>query len=159
MGLGGTTLNWIGHLNKRVSLRGTVSNHECTVLEYGHGEHPVQVSDIEADVVKRVIGSLGFSSDRVERAVECLLDGAKHGPSESRQVLSFDDVRRMLAVSRSTLRRMMAAGQLKPVQITTRRIGFLSSDVDAFIMALPLKTTPLKAGQPSTNSTVTAPVN
>jgi predicted DNA-binding transcriptional regulator AlpA len=116
----------------------------------------MQTHSIDEQLIRGVIASLGFPPDRVEHAVACLLNRAERHQSEDRQLLSFDDVRRILAVSRSTLRRMIVAGQLKPVQITARRIGFLSSDIDGFITALPPRTIlPRKAKQPSTSSTVT----
>jgi predicted DNA-binding transcriptional regulator AlpA len=116
----------------------------------------MQTHNIDEQLIRGVIASLGFPADRVEHAVACLLNRAERHQSEVRQLLSFDDVRRILAVSRSTLRRMIVAGQLKPVQITARRIGFISSDIDGFIKALPPKTVQSQgAGGASVSSTVT----
>ena len=93
-------------------------------------------TDVSEDVVRRVIESLGFPQERVAAAIHRLLHGNNGQDSDSRvlpAILSSQDVQRVLGVSKSTLRRILAHGSLKPVRITPGRIGFLSADVSAYI--------------------------
>ena len=89
--------------------------------------------EVGEDVVRRVISSLGFSPDRVERAVGCLLAREPAPDGSIGRVLSFKEVQHLLGISKSGLRRIMGAGQLTPIEITKRRIGFLADDVSEFI--------------------------
>jgi len=93
----------------------------------------VAVPDVSEEVVRRVIGSLGFPRDRVDQAVACLLDQAPSVTSVSCRVLSFRETCETLSLSKSGLRRIMAAGELVPLRLSERRIGFRVSDVTAFI--------------------------
>ena len=97
----------------------------------------MQIQNIDAKLIRGVIASLGFPADRVEHAVTLLLN-EKSEPMRPDVdcLLSFSDVQRALAVSKSTLRRIIISGKLKPVRITQRRIGFLVGEVKAFIDSL-----------------------
>ena len=85
------------------------------------------------DVIRRVIGSLGFSRDRVDRAVSCLLDERPAHDDGISRILSSKEVQQCLGISKSGLRRVMAAQDLVPIEITKRRIGFSAKDVAVFI--------------------------
>ena len=92
-----------------------------------------QTQEVGEDVVRRVISSLGFPPDRVERAVACLLASESTPAGGIGRVLSFKEVQYLLGISKSGLRRIMAAGELMPIEITKRRIGFLADNVSEFI--------------------------
>ena len=92
-----------------------------------------QAQEVSEDVVRRVIASLGFPPDRVERAVACLLASGSTPAGSIGRVLSFKEVQYLLGISKSGLRRIMAAGALTPIEITKRRIGFLADNVSEFI--------------------------
>ena len=95
------------------------------------------VNGIDPQMVRGVIASLGFPADRVERAVALLLnEKTEPARSDISCLLSYSDVQHTLAVSKSTLRRIIIDGKLKPVRITQRRIGFLADEVRAFIESL-----------------------
>ena len=98
----------------------TIENQKCSVGE---------------DVVRRVITSLGFPTDRVEQAVACLLAVESQREIGIDRVLSPKEVQHCLGISKSGLRRVMAGRELIPIEITKRRIGFSSNDVAAFIGA------------------------
>jgi len=90
---------------------------------------------VSEEVVRRVVGSLGFPRERVDRAVACLLDQPRD-PKNARpvdQVLSFKETCQMLSLSKSGLRRIMAAGELQPIWLSQRRMGFRMKEVSAFI--------------------------
>jgi predicted DNA-binding transcriptional regulator AlpA len=95
------------------------------------------VSDVRAneDVVRRVIGSLGFPPERVDRAVSCLLakSPALTSPLPVDRVLSFRETCQMLSLSKSGLRRIMNTGTLKPIRLSERRIGFRADDINTFV--------------------------
>ena len=98
---------------------------------------------VSEDVATRVIASLGFPADRVARAVALLLN-ERAGPATAgnNHLMSSRDVQLLLAVSKSTLRRMISRGELTPVQITPRRIGFPADEVSAFVNSLARHDTP-----------------
>jgi len=98
----------------------TIENQKCSVGE---------------DVVRRVITSFGFPTDRVERAVACLLAIDSQREMDIDRVLSVKEVQHCLGISKSGLRRVMAARELVPIDITKRRIGFSARDLTAFIDA------------------------
>ena len=101
-----------------------------------------QTQEVGEDVVRRVISSLGFPPDRVERAVACLLTSESTPAAGIGRVLSFKEVQYLLGISKSSLRRIMAAGELMPIEITKRRIGFLADNVAAFIQGRKHRTRP-----------------
>lgn len=91
--------------------------------------------EVSEDVARRVVGSLGFPKDRVERAVACLL-AKEHLPARSipvERVLSFKETCEALALSKSSLRRIINTGEINPIRLSKRRIGFRVQDVNAFI--------------------------
>ena len=88
---------------------------------------------IGEDVVRRVIGSLGFPADRVDMAVSCLLGDERRSEGRVSRLMSFQEVQHLLGISKSGLRRLVGAGGLAPVDLTKHRIGFIADDVDAFI--------------------------
>lgn len=92
-----------------------------------------QPRDVGEDVVRRVISSLGFPPDRVDRAVAGLLASGSTPAGGIGRVLSFKEVQYLLGISKSSLRRIMAAGELTPIEITKRRIGFIADNVSEFI--------------------------
>lgn len=47
-------------------------------------------------------------------------------------LLTFEDVRKLLTVSESTLKRLIRDEELPVVRISARRIGFRPSDVTAY---------------------------
>jgi len=96
----------------------TIENQNCSVGE---------------DVVRRVISSLGFPTERVDRAISCLLAGEAQRETGIDRVLSVKEVQHCLGISKSGLRRLMATHELIPIVITKRRIGFSSNDLAAFI--------------------------
>lgn len=116
---------------------GTVLLMNESIVTRAHGGLMTQAMQISEDVVRRVIGSLGFPADRVDRALFCLLNDGSEIRNESRvrRLLSFQEVQRTLGISKSGLRRIVEAGYLAPVDLTKHRIGFIADDVDAFIMS------------------------
>jgi predicted DNA-binding transcriptional regulator AlpA len=50
-------------------------------------------------------------------------------------VLSRRDVKNYLGISEQTLRRIIAAGKLTKLQLSSRKIGFLQSDVVNYLAA------------------------
>lgn len=50
-------------------------------------------------------------------------------------VLSRADVKAYLGISEQTLRRIVAAGKLTKLQLSSRKIGFLQSDVVGYLAA------------------------
>ena len=93
--------------------------------------------EVGEEVVRRVISSLGFPADRIEKAVLCLFakDNDENGNTHIGRVMPFCEVQHVLGISKSGLRRLVASGSLVPVNVTRRRIGFTDSDVAAFIEA------------------------
>jgi len=84
-----------------------------------------------------ILTSLGFASERVEKAVSLLMaEPEAERNYERKRLLSSQEVQQTLSVSKSTLRRLMNSGQLHAVEIGTRRIGFRQQDVDTFINSL-----------------------
>lgn len=87
------------------------------------------------DVVRGVISSFGFPAEKVDQAVSFLYDefpanGPHGGPW---QIYSFRRTCEVLSLSKSGLRRIIDSGELRPVRLSSRRIGFRSRDVQAFI--------------------------
>ncbi|OVE73994.1 hypothetical protein BVX94_02035 [bacterium B17] len=81
-------------------------------------------------MARRVIESMGFPRNRVDVAVSCLV--SEECPVVD-DILSFNDVCRRLSLSKSGLRRIINAGELTPIHLTQRRIGFRTQDVARFI--------------------------
>jgi len=90
---------------------------------------------INEDLVRRVICSLGFPEDRVESAVSCLMgaDGTDVHAVVPDHILSLKDTCRTLSLSKSSLRRLMNAGEIRAIHLSKRRIGFRARDVNAFV--------------------------
>ena len=88
-------------------------------------------------VVRSVISSFGFPEERVERALACLLSktGNERPEIPVDRVLSFREVCEVLSLSKSGLRRIINAGELAPVRLSERRIGFRIQDVNAFVQS------------------------
>ena len=86
-------------------------------------------------VVRSVISSFGFPEERVERALACLLSktGYERPEVPVDRVLSFREACEVLSLSKSGLRRIINAGELIPLRLSERRIGFRVQDVNAFV--------------------------
>ena len=101
----------------------------------GATEKSMSGSTANEAVVRNVISSFGFPEERVERALACLL--SKNGEAlpevPVERVLSFREVCKVLSLSKSGLRRIINAGELTPVRLSERRIGFRVQDVNAFV--------------------------
>jgi len=94
-----------------------------------------QSAAVSDDVVRRLITSLGFPKNRVENAITCLLHDIPpdDGRSFVERILSFKEVCQTLSLSKSGLRRIMAAGELKPIWLSPRRMGFRQKEVNSFV--------------------------
>jgi len=95
----------------------------------------MQAPKVREEVVKGVISSLGFPEDRVEKAISCLMNG-RHLDEETSgvdRILSFKEVCLTLSISKSGLRRLVDAHEIRPIRLSKRRIGFRARDVNAFI--------------------------
>lgn len=95
-----------------------------------------EAPQVSEEVVRRLIESLGFPAMRVDRAIVCLLGEERPEEMQKRpdhRVLSFKATCHALSISKSGLRRLVKAGELTPIQLSTRRIGFRAADVDAFV--------------------------
>ena len=114
--------------------------------------------NIDPQMVRGVISSLGFPADRVERAVVLLLgDKTDQATVDSSRLMSSREVQRLLAVSKSTLRRMISRGELKPLKITPRRMGFRADEVSAFVGSLARHTPPVPAHTKNNQAPATKP--
>ena len=92
---------------------------------------------VNESVVRSVITSFGFPEERVERALACLLSktGCDRPEVPVERVLSFREVCRVLSLSKSGLRRIINTGELKPIRLSERRIGFRVQDVNTFVQS------------------------
>jgi excisionase family DNA binding protein len=57
--------------------------------------------------------------------------------SANSQFMMVNDVCEYLRISRSTVYRMRDAGELKPRQLSGRRIGFLRSEIESWVCSRP----------------------
>lgn len=95
----------------------------------------VEAPEVSEAVVRRLIGSLGFPKARVEQAILCLLHGdlpAVTDWSRSR-ILSAKATCATLSISKTGLYRLIDDGELTPLRLSSRRIGFAVEDIDAFV--------------------------
>lgn len=84
-----------------------------------------------------VLTSLGFATERAEKAVSVLLaEPEAERNYERKRILSVKDVCQTLSISKSSLRRLMDSGKLRAIQISQYRIGFRPRDIDAFVDSL-----------------------
>lgn len=97
----------------------------------------MKTGTVNEAVVRSVISSFGFPEERVERALACLLSKAGRERPEIPvdRVLSFREVCNVLSLSKSGLRRIINAGELTPLRLSERRIGFRVQDVNAFVQS------------------------
>ena len=94
-----------------------------------------EAPEVSETVVRRLIGSLGFPKARVEQAILCLIHGdlpAVTDWSRSR-ILSAKATCATLSISKTSLYRLINDGELTPIRLSARRIGFATEDVDAFV--------------------------
>jgi predicted DNA-binding transcriptional regulator AlpA len=87
------------------------------------------------DVIRSVIASFGFPEERVNKAIACLLgvETAEDSFGSLDRVLSFRQACQALSISKSGLRRIINAGELTPIRLSQRRIGFRTQDIKAFV--------------------------
>jgi excisionase family DNA binding protein len=52
---------------------------------------------------------------------------------QNNEILSSKETANFLRVSAPTLRRLAEKGQLRRIKLSPRRIGFLKTDIDAFL--------------------------
>ena len=73
--------------------------------------------------------------DRVENAISCLLNDTRplKKTLSADRLMSFKEVCQALSISKSSLRRIIDAGELRRVQLSKRRIGFRVVDVNEFV--------------------------
>jgi excisionase family DNA binding protein len=94
-----------------------------------------EVPEVSEAVVRRLIGSLGFPKARVDQAILCLIHGAPPALSDQvrSRVLSTKATCATLSISKTSLYRLIDDGELTPIRLSSRRIGFAAEDVDAFV--------------------------
>ncbi len=88
------------------------------------------------DVIRSVIASFGFPEERIDKAVACLLGVQALESSDSiERVLSFKETCQILSISKSGLRRLINAGEITPIRLSQRRIGFRTQDINDFVVS------------------------
>ena len=90
---------------------------------------------VDTQLVNDVLTAFGFPEERVQLAVHDLFaDSPSHvsAPPIDR-ILTFKQVCELLSLSKSGLRRIIDTGDLKPIWLSERRMGFPQSNITAFI--------------------------
>lgn len=54
-------------------------------------------------------------------------------PMQNNEILNNKETANLLRVSAPTVRRLVEQGLLKRIKLSARRVGFLRSDIDAFL--------------------------
>jgi len=108
---------------------------EENARSFDRKEPGMSTNAADGTVVRNIISSFGFPEERVERALACLLseNGCELPEVPVDRVLSFREVCDVLSLSKSGLRRIINTGELVPVRLSERRIGFRVQDVNAFV--------------------------
>jgi predicted DNA-binding transcriptional regulator AlpA len=90
---------------------------------------------VNREVIRKVIASFGFPEERVDKAITCLLGVQTPGNccDSIERVLSFKETCKVLSISKSGLRRLVNAGEITPIRLSQRRIGFSTQEINAFV--------------------------
>jgi len=90
---------------------------------------------VDAQLIHDILSAFGFAEERIDAAVHALFaDSVQHvtTPPVDR-ILTFKQACELLSLSKSGLRRVIDTGELKPIDLSQRRIGFRQSDITAFV--------------------------
>ena len=90
---------------------------------------------VNPQLIRDILASFGFAEERIDITVHDLFADSVNqvtAPPVDR-ILTFKQACELLSLSKSGLRRIMDVGELKPIWLSERRLGFRQSDIAAFI--------------------------